>query len=173
MKEFPTKQLIIKVRPGDGQTDLYSRWIKESGASNIIISQDRFEYWLEHCDLFFTLYSTGGAEAMMFNKPGIVFGFAEEEKSELIKHIALDDIPYAEYGAALNLKEESSDKLVQLIYSIFENPETQQSLLEGRKRFLKDYCNLGDLDPIENFMELVDIALSSHGSKLSKINAEK
>jgi hypothetical protein len=161
MKKFPTKQLIIKVRPGDRQTDLYSRWIKESGSSNIIISNDRFEYWLEHCDLFLTLYSTGGAEAMMFNKPGIVLGFAETIKRELIQYLGVDDIPFAEYGAALNLKEENPERLVQLIRLIFENPETQQSLLEGRKKFLKDYCNLGDLDPIENFMKLMDKALSS------------
>ena len=155
IQRFPQKTLVVKTRPGDEQESLYVQWIKDTQCKAFVTNAD-LNKWLEKCDIFLTLYSTAGAEAMMYNKPGIVLSFAEKEKTNIIKQNGLHDIPYAEYGAALDLPSEDPDLLAALIEKIYTSPETRDGLAAGRKKFLRDYCGLGHGDPVENFMNLVN-----------------
>lgn len=156
MKKIPQKTLVIKTRPMDEQSFLYKKWIEESQGKNIIVTDSGLLSWIVASDLFLTIFSTAGAEAMVFDKPGITFGFVEQEKVALYNNTGQTDVPFAESGATLDLDVEDSDKLVQLVKSIYQSSDTREKLEKGRKRFLKEYCNVGEENPGEEFLKLME-----------------
>jgi hypothetical protein len=155
MKQLPQKTLVIKTRPMDEQSFIYKRWIEEAQCQNIVVTDSDLLYWIQASDMFFTILSTAGLEAMFFDKPGITFGFAEKEKVALYNNTGQFDIPFAKYGATLDLDIEDSSKLIQLIKSIYESSKTNDKLRQGRQKFLKDYCNYGTGDPASKFIQLM------------------
>jgi|GEM_PF-4881184 len=156
MSRFPKKVLVVKTRLMDEQIEVYDRLIRESKLKNVVIEDSHLIPLMQKCDLFFAVYSTAGAEAMLFDKPGIQLNFIHEDRKPFIRPAAPIDIPYAEYGAALDLPSEDPDLLAALIEKIYTSPETRDGLAAGRKKFLRDYCGLGHGDPVENFMNLVN-----------------
>lgn len=156
MKQLPQKTLVIKTRPMDEQAFLYKKWIEEAKCQNIIVTDSDLLYWIKASDMFFTIYSTAGVEAMFFDKPGITFGFAEKEKVDLYNNTGQMDMPFAKYGATLDLDVENSSSLIQLIRSIYESSKTNEELSKGRQKFLKDYCNYGEGDSADKFIQLME-----------------
>jgi hypothetical protein len=156
MKQLPQKTLVIKTRPMDEQGFLYKKWIEEAQCQNIVVTDSDLLYWIQASDMFFAIYSTAGVESMFFDKPGITFGFAEKEKVALYNNTGQFDIPFAEYGATLDLDIEDSSKLIQLIKSIYESSKTNDKLSQGRQKFLKDYCNYGEGNPADKFIQLME-----------------
>jgi len=156
MKRLPQKTLVIKTRPMDEQGFLYKKWIEEAQCQNIVVTDSDLLHWIKTSDMFFTIFSTAGVEAMFFDKPGITFGFVEKEKIALYNNTGQLDVPFAEYGATLDLDVEDSSKLIELIKSVYESSETIDKLSTGRQKFLKDYCNYGEGNPANKFMQLME-----------------
>ncbi len=162
MKKIPQKKLIVKIRPTDPQRNFYSEWIKKSRCSNITVEHENLLGLIDECDLFLALFSTAGAEALIKGRPGIQITFIDKERKTYNQALNVYDIPYAEYGATLNLDEEDPEKLFNLIKSIFSSDDVRKKMEEGRKKFLEAYCNLGKGDPAENLIDFMDEIISEN-----------
>jgi hypothetical protein len=155
MKKIPQKTLIVKIRPTDPQRNFYSDLIKKSGCLNIIVTHKNLLGLIDECDLFLTLFSTAGAEALLKGRPGIQITFIDKDRKTYNQALNVHDIPYAEYNATLDMDEEDPEKLLELIKSIYNSNEIREKLKRGRRKFLEDYCNLGkgnSADNLQNFI---------------------
>ncbi|MFQ5673467.1 MAG: hypothetical protein ACE5G9_10255 [Nitrospinales bacterium] len=156
IKKFPAKKLIIKLRQNDKQADIYRQLISKAQVKNAEINDENIIPLLEQCDLFLFTGSTAALEAMLRNKPGVQLLFYFNEKSIYEN----DEIPYAGYGANMEVKNPVVEELVGAVNSIYRSNAVREKLRQGRIKFMQDFSNLGAGDPAENFIKALEECLS-------------
>ncbi len=128
MRLFPDKCLIIRPHPACEHTRRYYLQVKAAGVSNVIVSKClEINDLINACEIIITVYSLTGFNAIIKDKPLITINLSPFP----------DNMPYAKYGAALGVY--GLDGLSQAVESILCNAAVRKKLLNGRKRFLRDY----------------------------------
>jgi hypothetical protein len=113
---------------------------------------DDLVYWLKKCDFFFTYCSTAGAEAMMYNKPGIQLNFMVNKRKKIIENTGSLDYPFAKYRASLDLNTNEPEHLIKLLKSIYQSKNIRNELLQGRKNFWKIIVTMAALTLLKSFI---------------------
>lgn len=128
MQQIPNKQLIVKVDPYE-DIKPYKKRIRESSYNNAIAIRDIDIYTLiSLSELVMTLDSTVALEAMIFDKPVIIFNLMKRQ----------DRVPYAGKGAAIAVYKD--EDLVPAIKKALTDGEIKSQLKIGRDRFIGEYA---------------------------------
>ena len=123
MKDFPDKQLVIKLHP-DENIDIYRRLLNNIGDDRTVICREADIYeLLNACDLLITFYSTVALEAMLFNKPVITVNLFSKT----------DIFPYAQSGAAIGVYQEK--ELVPAIKKALYDNSVREELAKKSRAF--------------------------------------
>ena len=145
---MPEKMLVIKVKPGDPQTQFYRSEIERREFKNVcVIERTDNGRLLNACGVLLATYSTMALEALFFNKPIIQLKFVNKKKlmKRLYEQNILCDeevIPLQKYGVALGV--DSPEELKEAIVRVYEDEVIRKSLIERGKVFLEQYGYAGD-----------------------------
>lgn len=144
MREFPDKQLIVKVDPYEDIRP-YRERIRASCNKDAIAIKDFDIYTLIFVsELVITLDSTVGLEAMVFDKPLITFNLTRRQ----------DRVAYSEKGAALGVYKE--EDLAPTIKRALSGQETIVQLKMGRSRFLEEYAYAIDGKARQRILNIIE-----------------
>lgn len=128
MREFPDKQLIIKIDPYE-DTRPYKSLISMWPDNNVIAIRDFDIYTLIfHSELIITQDSTVVLEAIIFDKPAITFNLTKRE----------DRVPFAKEKVAIAVYR-SEDLSLAIKKALFDQ-DTIQNLKSARESFIKKYA---------------------------------
>ncbi len=143
VKEFPDKQLVIKLHP-DESIETYREILTKIGEDKVIVCRDVNLYeLLNACDLLMTVHSTVGLEAMLFAKPVIVVNFTGRPCV----------MGYAESGAAINVCKE--EDLAPAIWKALYDPQIREELTQYRKKFINEHVYKLDGQASKRVAELI------------------
>jgi glycosyltransferase involved in cell wall biosynthesis len=143
MINFPEKQLVIKLHPGDN-IDIHRRILSAIGDDKSIICRDIDTYELLHaCDLLITYYSTVALEAMLFDKPVITVNLFGKT----------DIFPYAQSGAALGVYREA--ELVPAIRKALYDTSVREELSRKSREFAYEHIYKPDGRASQRGAELI------------------
>jgi hypothetical protein len=150
IQQFPDKQLIIKVDPYEEISSYRSR-IKRASGNNAVAIRDIDIYTLiSLSELVITLDSTVALEAMIFDKPVIIFNITKRQ----------DRVPYAEKRAAIGVYKE--ENLPLAIEKALTDQGTIERLKLGRKSFIEEYAYKVDGKAREKVVNLMLKMMSQH-----------
>ena len=167
---MPEKMLVIKVKPGDPQTQFYKSEIGKRELKNVcVIERTDNGKLLNACGVLLTTYSTMALEALFFNKPIIQLKFVNKKKlmKRLYEQNILCDeeiIPLQKYGVALGV--DSPEELKKAILKVYEDKSIRKSLIDRGKVFLEKYGYASDGNASLRMMSCIEEMLrrsSSHG----------
>ncbi len=143
LSEFPEKQLVIKLHPGEKMAE-YQQMLAKMEEDRAIICQKIDLYELLHaCDLLMTVHSTVALEAMLLNKPVITINLTGKP----------DLMPYAESGAALGVYQRRA--LAPAINKALYDPEVRKNLAQSREKFISKYAYRPDGQAAKRVTELI------------------
>lgn len=143
MSEFPEKQLVIKLHPGE-RIEEYQETLDRIENGKALICQNIDLYQLLHaCDLLMTAHSTVALEAMILNKPVITINLTGKP----------DLMPYAQSGAALGVYRK--EDLTPAINKALHDPEVRRSLEKSRKKFISEHAYKLDGQASKRVAELI------------------
>ena len=127
VKEFPDKQLVIKLHP-DESIEKYRKILTNIGEDKAIICRDVNLYELLNAgELLMTGDSTVGLEAMLLDKPVIVVNFTGRPCV----------MGYAESGAAIGVYKEEG--LAPAIGKALYDPLVRKELKQNREGFINKH----------------------------------
>ena len=163
VETMPEKMLVIKVKPGDPQTQFYKSEMERRKLRNVcVVDRTDNRNLLNACALLITTYSTMAIEALIFEKPVIQLRFVN--KKRLMKALARqgilcdeDVIPLATYGAALGV--DYPEELKEAITKISKDEEVRKLLIERGKVFLEKYGYVRDGKATERMIECIETML--------------
>lgn len=128
-----SEKLVIKPHPGD-YTDFYQESIDSNNlADRARLSDGELGHLVKNAKFVVSEDSTGGLDAMLQGKVLIHAHFAPSDAV----------LPFHQYGAALTGYSEE-DLLGSLEFVNQLSESDRQEMLEGQKRFIKDFA--GELD---------------------------
>lgn len=127
MSEFPEKQLVIKLHPGE-KIEEYREMLAGIDNEAIICQSIDLYGLLRACDLLMTAHSTVALEAMILNKPVITINLTGKP----------DVMPYAESGAALGVYKK--EDLALAIRKALYDPEVRKDLQRNREKFVYEHA---------------------------------
>ncbi len=160
IETMPERILVIKLRPGDPQSEFYKSEIARRSMSNVyLIERADNGKLLEACGVLLTTYSTMALEALFFNKPIIQLRFANKKKlmkNLCEKNILCDEdiIPLEKCGVALGV--ERPEDLRGAILKMYEDGGLRQSLAAKGKMLLKRYCNEPDGKAVSRVVQQIE-----------------
>jgi hypothetical protein len=146
MKEFPDKQVVVKLHPAYHRMDneITSAIRDELQIDDVFITSHFLWELLSICDLLITQSSTVGLEAMLLDKPVITFSSIE----------ALDLNPYVATGSVIEVHKE--EDLVPAIKDALYNKDVQRRLADARKRFVYECAYLQDGKASQRVANLIE-----------------
>jgi glycosyltransferase involved in cell wall biosynthesis len=143
LREFPEKQLVIKLHPGE-KLEEYQKMLAEMDDNKAIVCQSIDLYGLlRACDILMTVHSTVALEAMILDKPVIILNLAGRP----------DAMPYAQRGPALGVYKK--EDLVPMIRKALHDPEVGKELKERRERFVSEHAYKLDGQATKRVAELI------------------
>jgi len=153
IRAFPAKTLVIKLRPGDVQIEVYHDLIHRSGLKNARIeATTNLSLLLKQCDLYLHVESTGALEGMALNKQGIRFSFIQDNKKLYTEQIGYQTL-FAEYETEAVVDKPTPESLISAVQAIYKPGRQREIWLTERARFLEDYINYRKGDPVHCFAQ--------------------
>jgi len=144
IKAIPDTQLILKFHPFE-YPDVWKRSLQRyRNIKNVVIVKD-FDFFqlIKISSLVTTIFSTGGIDAQLLNKPLICFRYFNSE----------EPICYSTRGVALAVQR--SDELIPAIKKVFEDGTVRQRLDSSRPAFVHDYAYKFDGKSTERILVLM------------------
>lgn len=148
MKQFPDKQLIIKLHPREYNEPLYRKLAKKIGINIIITKNFDLYRLLANCKLLVTTFSTVGLEALILGKSVITINLTSEP----------DPMSFTQRKAALGIHKESD--LLPTLKKVFEDRKFLKKLKKYRDKFVYDYAYKKDGKATERIVKLIENILS-------------
>lgn len=150
MKEFPDKQLVIKLHPSESQKvyesmtiDRYRSILNEMNSDAILLERINLYELISICELVIILNSTVGLEAMILEKPVIAINLTNQP----------DTVPYAESGAAIGVHK--AEDIVPVIKKALYDIQVRKELESNRKKFVHDYAYIQDGQASKRVADLI------------------
>ena len=154
MKEFPEKQVVVKLHPGDFETyNEITKKIANELKIDIFITRHYLWELLDMCDLLITHSSTVGLEAMLLNKP--VITFYSKEISPLI--------PYHTTESVVRVHESSN--LISAIRSVLYDKKLQAELEKARRQFIYEYAYWQDGKASQRVANLIENMIKENSAE--------
>jgi hypothetical protein len=154
MKEFPDKQLIIKLHPLESG-ELPNVIVKEMNAKNIQIIKDIvLGDLLRISEILIMINSTSAIEAMMLNKPVINFNPFKRPCATR----------YVKSGATIGVSKEK--EVVKAIKSIYKNKRVRKRLEKKGKKFIKHYCYKNDGKATQRMVNIIEKIIKENKNNL-------
>ena len=152
MREFPQKQLVVKLHPMEDEA-VYHRVLQEmdwAEKRTRVVKQIGLHDLIDASEVIITAPSTVALEAIILGRPVVIIQLREEERNTL----------YMQYPA-LNIWRE--EEIVPAIKSVLGDPEFKQTLEERRAKFLsKDGEYLVDGKSTERIINLIESMTDEH-----------
>lgn len=143
IRQLPNEQLIIKTDPYEDPSP-YRRLKKYIHCDDVVVVTKMNIYdLLFFCDILITLDSTVALEAMIFDKPVIIFNLTKRQ----------DRVAYAEKGAAIAVYNDEG--LAPAIKKALSDKEINSQLKIGRDRFIEEYAYKLDGKAAERISSLI------------------
>lgn len=150
MKEFPDKQLVIKLHPSEPKKtyesmtiDRYRSILNEMNSDAILLERINLYELISICELVIILNSTVGLEAMILEKPVIAINLTNQP----------DKVPYAESGAAIGVHK--AEDIVPAIKKALYDIQVRKELESNRKKFVYDYAYIQDGQASKRVADLI------------------
>jgi len=141
MKEFPDKQLIIKLHPAEDNS--LAKGVTEEMRLDPIITHRYLNEILIMSDLVLVVNSGVGLEAMILDKPVIAINLTGQP----------DLVPYASSGAAIGVYRE--EDIAPAMRDALYNEDVRQRLAVNRKKFVYDYAYKQDGEASKRVAQLI------------------
>lgn len=153
VKEFPDKQLVIKLHPIENVKD-YEKILNEID-SNTILCKDINIYGLIYAsEILMTVSSTTALEAMILGKPVIIVDFTNKPIPTI----------YAECGAAVGVYNEAD--LAPTIEKVLYSQKVQRELKNNRKKFVYEHAYKIDGQASKRVVDLIKLMIEESRTKL-------
>ncbi|MFW9973450.1 MAG: CDP-glycerol glycerophosphotransferase family protein [Candidatus Odinarchaeota archaeon] len=128
---YDRKDILLLIKPHPNESDdLHYQVVNEVKAKNIkVVSRKaNIHELISISDILITRHSTTGLEAIVLDKPVIIVDILGD----------VDSFPYVDYNSALGVYKR--ENIWPAVKSIFENKQVNDTLKEGRARFIRDFA---------------------------------
>ncbi|MFC1926570.1 UDP-N-acetylglucosamine 2-epimerase, partial [Chloroflexota bacterium] len=152
MKEFPDKQLVVKLHPSEKAVERKKRIIEnaaqEAKVDNVtVVRSADLNEMLINADVLITPWSTVGLEAMILGKPVIQVNLSKRPDTPSFI------TQYADSGAAIGVSR--VEDVAPAIRSILTDSEVRQRLEDGRKKYVYEYAYKQDGKASQRVADLI------------------
>jgi UDP-N-acetylglucosamine 2-epimerase len=138
-------RLVVKVHPA-GSLRTYRKLIRRNKWDDVIVIKNVPSYDLINAsEMVITVYSTRAVEAIILDKPVIVFNMFDRAST----------IPFVSTGAAIGVRRR--EELGRVIKDVMRNKKLYQNLSKNRGEFINKYLYLADGRSSKRVIDLIEV----------------